>query len=172
MDSKRDFKALYSFTHIQQPQTTLRVGMQGIIQQVRFHITGFIIYKSRDTEWIHFQCYSPTHGYAHIINKNECFMFLRRTYYLPDSNVWMLKQKESFSIQHKNYIIENFYFSEIFYASGNLTMAIKRRQRNKQCFAHSHYEKNWFFSIQKRDAVEYYTGKEVEQKSLESLFSL
>ena len=173
MDSKDEFRALYSFSNVQQPQTTLRIGMHGTLDGVGFQITGFVVYKStyrgETTQWLHFQCYSPTHGYSHIIKiGNECLV-LRRTHYLPDRNIWMLKKGDGFEAQGELYMIDQFYFPELFYAAGNWTEVIKLRQRNKQCFAFG--EECCFVSVQKGNSVEYYAGKTTPLTEVEALFS-
>lgn len=168
MDSQQEFKALYTFTHIQQPSTPLNIGMQGKIQDVNFTITGYIAYKSREQEWMNFQLYSATHGYALLIRKNQCYLFLRKTYHLPDKNLWTLKQDDSFKVQQQNFQIKDFLIAEVYYAAGNLTTAIHQSKRNKQCFSQS--EKEWFLSIQQKDSVEYYNGYEVADSVLEQLF--
>ena len=168
MDAQHEFKALYAFTHIQAPNTSLRIGMQGKIHNVEFEITGYIIYKSRETEWLDFQLYSSTHGYAQLIKKAGTYLFLRRTHYLPDSNLWMLKQGDHFTSRNTQYKITAFHFAEVYYAAGNLTQTIKQGIRNKQCFAQNNQQ--WFVSIQKRKIVEYYAGAEIADKQLERLF--
>lgn len=168
MDSQHEFKALYSFTYLQQPNTPLRLGMQGIIRDVRFEITGYIAYKSRGVEWLNFQLYSPTHGYAQLIKKEDKYLFLRRTYYLPDTHLWMLKKGDSLTSQHTTFQISGFYFAVIYYAAGNLTQTVKQGKRNKQCFARQ--GKQWFVSIQNRALVEYYSGVEMDSEQLEGVF--
>ena len=168
MDSQHEFKALYSFTQIQQLNTPLRIGMQGKIQNVSFEITGYIVYKSRKNEWMDFQLYSPTHGYAQLIRKAGQYLFLRRTYYLPDMNLWQLRQGDQFSSKGIQFQITDFYFAEIFYAAGSLTQAVKQGKRNKQCFARR--DDKCFLSIQKKELVEYYSGDEISSEKLEALF--
>ena len=173
MDSQDEFRAVYSFSNVQQPQTALRIGMQGQVDGVTFQITGFVVYKSsyrgEVTKWLHFQCYSPTHGYSHIIKMGERCLVLRRTHYLPDRNTWLLKKGDGFTARESLYVIDQFYFPEVFYAAGSLTETIKLRQRNKQCFAFA--EDGCFVSIQKRDVVEYYVGELTSLAEMEAIFS-
>ncbi len=168
MDSQNEFKALYTFTHIQKPNMPLSIGMQGKVQNVSFTITGYIAYKYREEEWMHFQLYSSTHGYALLIRKNNRYLFLRKTYHLPDKNLWTLKQGDYFDSQQKTFQVKSFYMTEVFYAAGNLTTSIHQSKRSKQCFSQS--EKQWFLSIQKKDTVEYYSGYEIPDEILEKSF--
>jgi len=95
-------------------------------------------------------------------------LVLRRTHYLPDHNIWLLKKGDGFTAKRKLYVIDQFYFPEVFYAAGNLTETIELQQRNKQCFALA--EDNCFVSIQKRNAVEYYAGEVVSMAEIEAAF--
>ena len=173
MDCKDEFRALYSFSNVQQPQTTLRIGMRGLINNVEFQICGFVVYKSTYrgdvSKWLHFQCYSPTHGYLHIIKMGEESLVLRRTHYLPDRNIWLLKKGDTFDAKRKQYVIDQFYFPEVFYAAGNVTEAIEIKQRNKQCFAFT--EGHCFVSLHKSQAVEYYAGDVLPIAEVEAIFS-
>ena len=168
MDSKNEFKALYTFTHIQQQDMALSIGMQGIIQGVKFTITGYIAYKSKDEEWMHFQLYSPTHGYALLVRKNEQYLFLRKTYYLPNKNLWTLKQGDHFKVQQYDFHIKQFLIAELFYAAGSLTTVVTNRKRNKQCFAQS--GKDWYLSIQNKETVNYFKGYEISDSEVKALF--
>jgi hypothetical protein len=172
MDCRNEFRALYSFSNVQQPQTNLRIGMVGKLEGVAFQISGFVVYRSvyrgNETNWLHFQCYSPTHGYSHIIIKDEECMVLRRTKYLPDRNIWMLKKSDQFEAQGHGFVIDQFCFPEVFYAAGNLTETISQRQRNKQCFASG--DQQCFISVQRNSAVEYYSGVMMRPLDLEAAF--
>jgi len=170
MDSQNEFKALYTFSHIQRENMALSVGMQGTIQEVKFTITGFIAYKSREEEWMHFQLYSATHGYALLIHKDNRYLFLRKTYYLPDKNLWTLKQADHFNVQQQSFQINHFLIAELYYAAGNLITSVKQNKRNKQCFSQSN--KDWFLSIQQKETVEYFKGYEISHPELESVFHL
>ena len=97
-------------------------------------------------------------------------MVFRRTNYLPDRNIWMLKKGDQFKAQGHDFVIDQFSFTEVFYAAGNLTEAISQRQRNKQCFASSDQQR--FVSVQRSSVVEYYSGEMMPVDELEKLFSL
>ena len=97
-------------------------------------------------------------------------MVLRRTNYLPDRNIWMLRKGDQFKAHEHDFVIDQFYFPEVFYAAGNLTEAISQRQRNKQCFATSNHR--CFVSVQRSNVVEYYFGEMMPVDELEKLFSL
>jgi len=168
MDSQQEFKALYTFTHIQQANTPLSIGMQGKIQNTNFTITGYIAYKSRDEEWMHFQLYSATHGYALLIRKNNRYLFLRKTYHLPDKNLWTLKQNDHFTVGEQYFQVKEFLMAEVFYAAGNLTTTVTQKKRSKQCLSRS--ENHWYLSIQKKDVTEYYKGYEIADSELKELF--
>ena len=96
-------------------------------------------------------------------------MVLRRTKYLPDRTIWMLKKGDRFKAQGHDFVIDQFYFPEVFYAAGNLTDSISQRQRNKQCFATS--DQQCFVSVQRSSAVEYYSGKILSVSELKKAFT-
>ena len=160
MDVRNDHQTLYAFTHIQRPDSYLRIGMRGEIQSVSFQILGHLAYQSRDTEWMQFQLYSPTHGYAQLLAWQGEYLFLRQTYYLPDRNLWTLKQGDTFSARSIDFQISHFHFAEIMDAEGHLTLSVKPRQRNKQCFARQ--GNHHYLSIQQRDNVEYFMGQRLD----------
>lgn len=169
MDSQQKFRALYAFTQIQQPSTPLRIGKEGEIQGVSFVLTGHIAYQSRGAAWVQFQLYSPTHGYAQLITQDGQYLFLRKTYYLPERNLWTLKQDDSFNAHGQRFRIQHYHFAETVYAEGNLTLTAKPRSRNKQCFANQ--GNHWYVSIQQRDQVEYFSGYAMSSQKVESLFT-
>ena len=170
MDTRNEFKALYSFTHIQNKNSQLRIGMQAKIQQVIFEVVGFITYACDTSQWIQFQLYSYTHGYAVLLQKNNCILFLRKTHFLPDKNLWLLKNKDNFNIDNELFSIKSFYFAEIYYAAGNLTETVKQGTRNKQCFANS--SEHWFHSIHRPDYIENYIGYTITNSQLQQWFNL
>lgn len=160
MDVRNDHQALYAFTHIQRADSHLRIGMQGEIRGVQFQVVGHLAYQSRDSQWMQFQLYSPTHGYAQLLDWQGDHIFLRKTYYLPDRNLWTLKQGDTFTAHDTPFQISGFHFAEIMDAEGHLTLSVKPRQRNKQCLAQqgNHY----YLSIQQRDNVDYFMGHRLD----------
>ena len=171
MDCQDELRALYAFRNVQQPQTKLRIGMQGRFHGVLFQIAGFVIYRSiaqnETHQWLHFQCYSPTHGYLHLVTWGEQCLVLRRTYHLPNKNLWLLKSNDRFEALDKPFKITQHHFAEIFYAAGTLTESIKHRQRNKQCFAFS--DEHCYLSIQRSRTVEYYCGEVLPMHMVEDI---
>lgn len=170
MDSRHEFRPLYAFTQIQQPATPLHIGMQGVIRQVPFTITGSLAYQAREAGWVQFQLYSPTHGYAQLLTWVDGYLFLRKTYYLPDRNLWTLKQGDSFQAHGQHFRIQHYHFAEIVHAEGSLTLPVKPRSRNKQCFAQA--GDDWYVSIQQRDQVAYFAGQLLDADLVEGSFQL
>lgn len=169
MDVKDEFRALYSFSEIEQPNSNLRIGMQGGIQGGSFTITGYIAYETSSGEWLEYHLYSPTYGYALIITKDkECF-FLRKTFYLPIPNLWLLKKGDSFLAEQKNYKIEQFYQTSILYAAGDLPVVVQQNKRGKQCFARG--GDLCYHSKHSLKSVSYFQGYSLNKDELESSFS-
>jgi len=168
MDSEKEFKALYSFSNIQKPNSSLEIGMRGIIEDVEFTIVSLIVYKSRGIEWLEFTLYSNNQGYRKLIKKEGKYLLLKKFDKALKENIWLLKKDDSFQVDKRDFSIESFAFSELYYAVGNIDLKIKKNQRNKQCFAKS-YEL-WFHSIYTQEHIEYYLGSEI--KGVEELFRL
>ena len=161
MDSEHEFKALYTFRNIQKPNTTLEVGMRGNIEGVEFSIVSLIVYKSRGVEWLDFTLYSKKDGYAKLINKEDKYLFFDRSFKEMEQNIWLLKEGDTFNLEHKAFKVEKFYFTEIYYAVGNISSKINQNQRSKQCFAKA--EELWFYSRYNLDNIAYYLGKELDE---------
>ncbi len=159
MDTRDDFKTLYTFNHIRSSNTELAMGSSLSVSNVVFNICGYIVYAHRKEEWIHYLLYSQTHGYAQLLHKNGVFILLRRTFYLPDKNVWLLTKGQPIMLRDHKYIIESYVHSQIYYAAGHLIDRIKPGQRMKQCFASSGNQ--WFYSLYRKNAVENYQGWEI-----------
>lgn len=162
MDSQNEFQALYAFTHVQQLNSELRIGIHKTIRSIDFVVTGFITYQSHHASWTQFQLYSTTHGYAFIVEKDGKSVFLRKTYYLPDTNIWLKKQGDHFSIENTQFQIQRFYFAEIYYAAGDLAQQVQQGKRNKQCFSLSECSQQHYLSVQTRNQIEYYRGEIME----------
>jgi len=159
MDSESEFKALYTFSNIQKPMTSLEVGMSIKIKNREFTVVSLIVYRSRGIEWLDFTLYSKVEGYHKLLRKDEQYLFLEKYTENLTENIWLLKQGAKFQIKNKNFKIDSFYFTEIYYAVGNIDAKINKNQRNKQCFAQN--AEQWFYSTYSMNAIEYYLGEEI-----------
>ncbi len=159
MDFKNNFKALYSFNHVQQ-NSRLTIGQNINYQGIPFTIVAYINYANGDNHFIVYNVYSATHGYAKIIDKDKELIFYRTTHYLPNKNLWMLKQNEEFISNEIKFSIKSFEFCEVYYAAGNLLENTQQGKRSKHAFAYCKKTKQWFYSEHSRNAVNYYVGKE------------
>lgn len=166
MDSENEFKELYVFKNIQEPNTALEVGMQGFIEGTEYTIVSLIVYRSRGTEWLDFTLYSKTEGYVKLIKKEGKYLFFNKSFKKIEENIWLLRKSETFEIEHENFIIDAFYFTEIYFALGSIDAKINQNQRNKQCFAKS--DTSWFYSRYSLEDVVYYLGSELDE--VEELF--
>ena len=167
MDTRLDFKALYTFASVQKGSAKYQIGKQINIKNHNFTITGFINYNSQEKDWINYQLYSKQHGYALLIDKDKQSLFLRKTHYLPSTNVWLMQKNNTFTLKQNTFKISNFYQTQLYYAAGNLTQnKIQANKRNKHCFAFStennkNNRKEYFYSIYHKNKIEYYLGFEV-----------
>jgi hypothetical protein len=161
MDSESEFKALYTFSNIQKPNSALEVGMRGNIAGVEFSIVSLIVYRSRGVEWLEFMLYSKTDGYSKLIKKEGKYLFFNTIFEKTEQNIWLLKEADNFKIENKSFTIEKFYFTEIYYAVGNLNSKINQSQRSKQCFAKS--GEAWFYSLYSLNNIVYYLGEVLDE---------
>ncbi|KAG1707652.1 hypothetical protein GQR58_003312 [Nymphon striatum] len=168
MDVKDEFRALYTFGNVEKPSSNLRIGMQGEIQGGNFTITGYIAYETTSGEWLEYQLYSPTYGYALIVIKDGEYFFLRKTFYLPTPNLWLLKTGDSFFAEEKKYQIEQFYQTSILYAAGDLPVVVHKNKRGKQCFAQA--GDLCYHSKHSLKRVSYFRGYSMNKDELESGF--
>ncbi len=159
MDVKNNFKALYSFTQVQQ-HTHLSISQSIAFENTPFTIVGYISYTSRDSQFVAYQLYSTSHGYAMLIDKDKELIFFRKTHYLPNKNLWMLQKGEAFNSNKMEFIIKSFELGEVYYAAGNLLENTKQGKRSKHCFAYCKKTKHWFYSQHSKNAVNYYLGSE------------
>jgi len=169
MDSEHEFKALYTFSNIQKPHTRLEVGMRGTIEGVEFTIVSLIVYRSRGIEWLEFTLYSKKDTYAKLIKKEDKYLFFNKTLENIEQNIWLLKESDGFNLEHQAFTIENFYFTEIYYATGNISSKINQNQRSKQCFAKS--KDSWFYSQYFLNDIIYYLGEELEKVEEKFIFT-
>lgn len=158
MDSSQSFRSLYAFTHIQQ-ESKFRIGQRLHFYNVDFTIAGKIAYKSNESQWMQYQLYSALYGYAQLIEKNGRTLFLRKTYYLPNQNLWTLKRGDPFVVKEREFFVDSFHLAEVIDAQGNLTLDIQPQKRNKQCFAQ--YDEQVYLSVQHCNQVEYFMGEYV-----------
>ncbi len=157
MDFKNNFKALYSFTQRQQ-NSRLTIGQIIDYHGIPFTIVANTSYSSRDNHFIVYNVYSPTHGYAKLIDKDNSFTIYQKIHYLPDKNLWMLKQNDTFISNKIKFTLKSFEFCELYYAAGNLLENTKQGKRSKHAFAYCKKTKQWFYSEHSRNAVNYYVG--------------
>ena len=172
MDCKNEFRALYAFTHVEKPSSRLRIGMSAKIENVNFTISAYIVYEALqggEGEWIEYQLYSPNYGYAFIIIRGDHCCFLRKTYHLPEPNLWLLRAGAEFTAKQQRYEIEQFYLTRVLYSEGGLLENIKQNKRDKQCFAKS--GNDYYYSKYNVNKVNYYQGSLIDKTTLEAMFT-
>ncbi|CAA6824260.1 MAG: Unknown protein [uncultured Sulfurovum sp.] len=161
MDSEHEFKALYTFTNIQKPNSRLEVGMRMSIEGIEYAIVSLIVYRSRGSEWLDFTLYSKGSKYAKLLKKEGKYLFFNKELGNMEENIWLLKAGDIFKVQDTSFQIEKFYFTEIYYAVGNMSSKINQNQRNKQCLAKN--DSTWFYSAYSLNNVTYYVGRELDE---------
>ena len=92
MDSHAGYQVIQRYRDSpDRPAAPLALGMEATLKGVPFTIIGMIEYVSRQSgpgwaetyDWISFQLYSPTHGYAWLTWNKGHYVFSYRTRDLP-----------------------------------------------------------------------------------------
>ncbi|MDH3659543.1 MAG: DUF4178 domain-containing protein [Alphaproteobacteria bacterium] len=136
MDRHADFELIERHRdHPDRPASPLSLGMQATLKGVPFTIIGMIEYVSHQSgagwaesyDWISFQLYSPTHGYAWLTWNKGHYLFSYRTRELPEpSRPGILAQKMSVRLEGRAFQVFESYPAEIAYVEGEFTWTPKR----------------------------------------------
>ena len=136
MDRHADFKLLQRYRKKpDRPYVPLALGMQAEFRGVPFTIIGMIGYVSHQSgpgwaesyEWVSFQLYSPTHGYAWLTWNKGHYLFSYRTREQPHPSVpGILMPKMKVTLDNQTFRMFERYVAEIDYVEGELTWIAKR----------------------------------------------
>ncbi|MEM9625852.1 MAG: DUF4178 domain-containing protein [Pseudomonadota bacterium] len=117
------------------PYAPLAIGMEAVLKGVPFTIIGMIHYVSHQSgpgwaetyDWISFQVYSPTHGYAWLTWNKGHYLFSYRTREMPRPAIPdRLSQKHAVRLENQTFKMFERYQAEIAYIEGAFTWVAKR----------------------------------------------
>ncbi|MGI9420678.1 MAG: DUF4178 domain-containing protein [Geminicoccaceae bacterium] len=139
MDSHAGYQVLQRYRHQpDRPYAPLAIGMEATLKGVPFTIIGMVQYVSHQSgpgwaesyDWISFQVYSPTHGYAWLTWNKGHYFFSYRTRDLPRPALPdRLVQKMSVRLDDRTFRMFERYPATIAYIEGAFTWIAKRGER-------------------------------------------
>jgi methionine-rich copper-binding protein CopC len=175
MDAQDNYKLIVRFKKKQanRPNSVLKIGMQCNIKDVNFTIIGMIRYTSENIyNWLDFQLYSPTHGYAWITIENGHYTFSRRTREVPiPASPHKLKtHKKVNACGHELEVYEK-YKANITYVEGELTWIAKMGDKISVTDA---IDPPYAFSYEKtgNNELEYTCIEYLETTQIQAMFKL
>ncbi|MCB1969313.1 MAG: DUF4178 domain-containing protein [Geminicoccaceae bacterium] len=126
MDAHADFAILAQYRNLERPSSPFGIGMEGQIKGVPFAIIGTVAYRSRDEwgvyDWVSYQIFSPTHGYAWLTWNDAHVIFSRRVRDLPDPPVLSdFHRKGTVTFRDRIYRQYERYEANITFVEGELT---------------------------------------------------
>ncbi len=94
LDALDNYRILKRFADQPRPQTPFRIGMEGMLQGVRYRVIGTLAaeenYHNRRWTWVDHMVFSDTHGYAFLSVEDGHLIFTRR--YRKDLSRWVTVQ--------------------------------------------------------------------------------
>lgn len=169
MDAHNDFKVLAQFSEQQKPANSpLSMGMQGRIKGIHFTVIGIIEWYSEGSQWIDYQIFSSTHGYAWLVHDRGHWIFLRRTRHLPSKSLWSISLLQSFTAQERKFRLYERFNAQITYVVGELTWIARVGDQTQLAEA---IAPPYIFSEERSDKeTEFYFGEYIDALEIESEF--
>ncbi|MEP0961937.1 MAG: DUF4178 domain-containing protein [Roseobacter sp.] len=82
LDAQEDFRVIAKYSDLERPETPLKLGDSGVIDDVDFTVIGIIgwveNYRGARWQWVDHQIFSPTHGYCWITYEDSGHLTLTR----------------------------------------------------------------------------------------------
>ena len=129
IDLNDNYKVLSKFKNVFIPKSPFKVGMQGEINDIKWTIIGWIIYRdSEDSsdKWSEFLLFSPLYGYAWLIYEDGVISFSRRVRDL-DLRKWQKKHEKTLFFRQGHYLLDDEkYYSVINFVQGELNYIAKQ----------------------------------------------
>jgi len=128
LDLTNHYNILATFNNVPRPQSPFEIGMKGRIKGVEWTIIGWVRYKTAafpSETWDEFFLYSPTHGYAWLIQDNKNISFSKRVRNF-DVFAWKTKPSKTIFYNKGHYIQqESAYDIYVNYVEGSLSSIVK-----------------------------------------------
>ncbi|MDM8548036.1 DUF4178 domain-containing protein [Candidatus Venteria ishoeyi] len=128
MDSHQDYQLVYQYKNAMRPACPLKIGMQGIIENIEFTIIGILQYACEDSEhWLELQIFSPTHGYHWLSYEQGHFIFNRRVRDVPrPTQVKGFRLRGPAILHQRTFKLYEQYDAEVHYVEGELTWIARK----------------------------------------------
>ncbi|MEP1613549.1 MAG: DUF4178 domain-containing protein [Roseobacter sp.] len=82
LDAQEDFRVIAKYSDLERPETPLKLGDSGVIDDVDFTVIGIIgwveNYRGARWQWVDHQIFSPTHGYSWITYEDTGHLTITR----------------------------------------------------------------------------------------------
>ncbi|MEZ5934134.1 MAG: DUF4178 domain-containing protein [Alphaproteobacteria bacterium] len=161
------------------PYAPIALGMQSTLKGVPFTVIGMIQYVSHQSgpgwaesyDWISFQLFSPTHGYAWLTWNKGHYLFSYRTRDLPEPVVpKSLNQKDRVRLGERTFRMFERYAAEVAYVEGELTWIARRGDKTHEVEA---IDPPYLFSYeQSDDELEYSIGDYLDADEVHAAFGI
>lgn len=161
------------------PYAPIAIGMQAELKGVTFTVIGMIRYVSHQSgpgwaesyDWISFQLFSPTHGYAWLTWNKGHYLFSYRTREMPyPVSPERLEQKDRVRLEDRTFTIFERYPAEIAYVEGEFTWMARRGDKAHVVEA---IAPPFMFSYERNDReIEYSIGEYMEADDVHTAFGL
>lgn len=126
LDARKEYSVLAKYSEVTPPRySPLKAGMEGEINGVHFTVIGIVAWKSIDDDWVDYQVFSQTHGYAWLSYEGGHWVFTRRVRDTPHTRFRSLAPKSLVTIGERTYRFFESYSAKITYVSGELTSIAK-----------------------------------------------
>ena len=180
MDRHAGFQVLQRYREKpDRPYTPISIGMEAELKGVSFTVIGMIQYVSHQSgpgwsesyDWISFQVYSPTHGYAWLTWNKGHYLFSYRVRDMPNPvRSRGLVQKDAVSLGRRTFRLFERYAAKIAYVEGELTWIAKRFDETHVAEA---IDPPFMFSYERgENELEYSIGEYMPAQDVHAAFAI
>lgn len=169
LDARKDYSVLVKYSEVAPPRySPLKAGMEGEINGVRFTVIGMVAWKSVDDDWVDYQLFSQTHGYAWLGYEGGHWVFTRRIRGVSHAKTQFLKPKSKVIAGGRTFRFFERYSARVTFVSGELTSITK--VGDKTLIADSIAPPHILSKEQSENEVEYYLGEYISTEKIQESF--
>lgn len=168
LDKREDYKVVEHFLSAERPFSPLKMGQQGVLNEVKLTIIGMVEYKTADDSWLEYQLFSPTHGYSWLSYEGGHFVFGHKVRYYPET--YAKEWKSELSVNNKKYKVFSQYAARISFVEGELTWVARKNDKVEALEA---IAPPFIYSIEKtRREEEYSLGEYIAAETVYQTFGV